>query len=127
MPAYDDKLFIPPAPLAQVTLRNPERGTVLGDVAMLLDSGANVTLIPQRCLEPLGAVPVPNKYYELAGFEGSKSLAPIVRLELTFLKRTFRGQFLLIDQNWGIMGRNILNRLPLLFDGPNLIWKEHHR
>jgi hypothetical protein len=108
MPAYDTGRFNPPAPLAQVTLRNPENGAVLSDVMMLLDSGADVTLIPQACVESLGAVLIPKKHYELAGFDGNISLAPVVRLELKFLQRTFRGQFLLVDQKWGVMGRNIL-------------------
>jgi hypothetical protein len=47
MPAYDATQFDPPAPLAQVTLRNPDNGAIRPDVPMLLDSGADVTLIPQ--------------------------------------------------------------------------------
>ncbi len=47
MPAYDSTLFNPPAPLARVTLRNPETGAVWSDVPMLLDLGADATLIPQ--------------------------------------------------------------------------------
>lgn len=126
MPAYDTGLFNPPAPLAQVTLRNPENGAILSDVMMLLHSGADVTLIPQACVESLGAVLIPKKFYELAGFDGNISLAPVVRLELKFLQRTFRGQFLLVDQKWGVMGRNILNAISLFMDGPHLIWKEQH-
>jgi hypothetical protein len=61
----------------------------------------------------------------LAGFDGAVSFAPVVGLELLFEQRTFRGQFLLIDQGWGILGRTILNRVPLLFDGPRLTWDEH--
>jgi hypothetical protein len=54
MPAYDTELFNPPAPLTRVTLRNPENGTVLSNVLMLPDTGADVTLIPKACMEPLG-------------------------------------------------------------------------
>jgi hypothetical protein len=124
MTAYDVELFDPPAPLARVTLRNPENGKALPDALMLLDSGADVTLIPQACVEPLGAVVIPDKYYELEGFDGSTSFASVVRLELVFLGRTFRGQFLLVDQKWGVLGRNILNAVSLLLDGPHLMWSE---
>jgi hypothetical protein len=41
------------------------------------------------------------------------------------LGRAFRGQFLVIDQQAGILGRNILNNLALLLDGPQLTWSEH--
>jgi len=125
MPVYDTALFEPPAPLARVTLRNPDTGAAWADVAMLLDSGADVTLIPQTAVDQLGVVIAPDRHYELMGFDGSISLAPVVRLELTFCRRIFRGQFLLIDQAWGILGRNILNAVPLLLDGPRLSWDEY--
>lgn len=54
MPAYDGYLFSPPAPLAKVSLRNPESGTVVSDVAMLLDTGVDVTLLPRASVERLG-------------------------------------------------------------------------
>ena len=41
------------------------------------------------------------------------------------LGRTFRGQFLVIDQQVGILGRNILNALALVLDGPQQTWSEH--
>jgi hypothetical protein len=43
---------------------------------------------------------------------------------LTFCHRTFQGQFLLFDQAWGSIGRNVLNLVPLVLDGPNLMWDE---
>jgi hypothetical protein len=56
MPAYDASLFMPPAPVARVTLRHPETGARLPDVLMLMDSGADVTLIPRDAVSRLGAV-----------------------------------------------------------------------
>ena len=125
MPTYDTTHFEPPAPLAQVILRHINTGAVRSNVPMLLDSGANVTLVPQVVISELGITPVPDRQYELIGFDGNASLAPVVQLELVFYRRTFRGQFLLIDQEWGILGRNVLNTISLLFDGPNLSWNEH--
>ena len=125
MPAYDTAQFDPPAPLAQVTLRNPDNEAIQSDVPMLLDSGADVTLVPQTAVDLLGVAIAPDRQYELTGFDGSVSLAPVVRLELLFCGRTFRGQFLLVDQTWGILGRNVLNAIPILLDGPNLVWDEH--
>ena len=58
------------------------------------------------------------------GFDGNKSLAQVVHIELIFCRRTFRGQFLLVDQIYGILGRNVLNEVPLLLDGPQLSWNE---
>jgi hypothetical protein len=122
MPNYDSKSFSPPAPLALVVLRNPESRAVQRDVPMLLDTGADVTLLPTASLAGLGVIPVADERFELTAFDGTTSFAPLVRVELIFLGQLFRGEFPLIEQDYGILGRNILNRLPLLFDGPKLIW-----
>ena len=125
MPAYDTHRFAPPAPLARVTLRNSETNATLPDVPMLLDCGADVTLIPRASVSPLGVSLLPGGTYELVGFDGTKSVAPAVQLDLLLLKRAFKGRFLLIDQEWGILGRDILNHLAILLHGPQLTWSEH--
>ena len=125
MPAYDSAHFEPPAPLAYVAMRHLDSGVVQTDVQMLLDSGADVTLVPLAAVEQLGATLVQGKQYELRGFGGSVTYAPVVRLELLFCNRAFRGQFLVLDQAWGILGRNVLNAIPVLLDGPHLTWDEH--
>ena len=125
MAPYNATEFDPPAPVAYVTLRNGDTEAEWSDVPMQLDSGADITLVPQAAVKQLNLTVAPNISYELAGFDGHTTAAPMVRLELIFCRRTFRGQFLLIDQAWGILGRNVLNNVPLLFDGLNLMWREH--
>lgn len=126
MPAYDAS-FEPPAPLAQIILRNPQSMKTVAGVPMLLDSGADVTLVPATFADELGLIADDGERYELMGFDGSISFASAVRLEMLFLNKTFRGRFLLIDQEWGVLGRDILNLVTLLLDGPNLTWREQGR
>ena len=127
MPEYDANSFDPPAPVTSVTLRHPATGASLSDVPMLMDTGADVTLLPRDVVEQLGIEPVAGRVYELQGFDGETKLAEVVQLELAFLGRKFTGQFLLIDQPFGILGRNILNAVVLLLDGPLGIWEEQTR
>ena len=124
MPKYNAKDFEPPAPFAYVRLLNPDTKGGLSDVPMLIDTGADVTLIPRFVANELSLFPSADVSYELEGFEGSTVNASAVYLELYFLGRTFRGQFLLIDEVHGILGRNVLNALALFYDGPNLFWDE---
>lgn len=124
MPTYDANLFDPPAPLAQVVLRNPQNVERLAAASMLLDSGADVTLIPAETAGHLNLSAEANARYELMGFDGSRTVATAVQLEMIFLNKIFRGRFLLIDQAWGIIGRDILNLVSLSLDGPNLFWAE---
>ena len=124
MIAYDSSLFNPPAPLARVTLRHHSAGTVVSDIPMLLDTGADVTLLPQVAVERLSISINSNEGYELIGFDGSTSVAPVVEADLLFLRRAFKGRFLVINQEWGLLGRDVLNHISLLFDGLSLSWSE---
>ena len=54
MPEYDSENFDPPAPVAYVTLRNPATGVSLSNVPRLVNTGADVTLLPQESVEQLG-------------------------------------------------------------------------
>jgi hypothetical protein len=78
-------------------------------------------------LAPLDLSPLPDTQDELVGFDGGTSHADAVRLELVFCRRTFRCQFVLINQFWGVLGRNVLNAIPILLDGPRLTWEELSR
>jgi hypothetical protein len=123
MPDYDSSLFSPPAPFARVKLRNPETGATVDALAMLLDSGADVTMVPQRFVRQIGVAEL-NESYELMGFDGNTSRVAAVRLDLVFLRRAFKGRFLLTNQEWGLIGRDILNHVSILLDGPHLTWNE---
>ncbi len=127
MPAYEEVQYSPPAPVAYVTLRNSLNGSAWENVPMLIDTGADVTLIPRNAIDQLGLETLASTQYQLEGFDGSTSLASVVQLEFIFLSLTFRGQFLFIDQEWGIIGRNILNAVAITLDGPALSWDEAKR
>lgn len=124
MPAYDQALFNPPAPIAHVTLKNPVTGLTSGVIPMLLDSGADVTMVPEEAARALGVDANNGQQYELVGLEGTSTLVVAVGLELRFLQRTFRGQFLLTRHDYGILGRNVMNNVSLVFNGPRLVWEE---
>jgi len=47
MPPYDDRLFVPPAPVLNARLRNPQSGTIVPEVRLLIDTGADVTLLQE--------------------------------------------------------------------------------
>src|SRR5438132_10215320 len=103
MPNYDASHFDPPALVARVMLRNPHSGATVSDVLLLVDTGADVTLLPRTAVEQLSVPLLAGQRYELMGFDGSKSFAPVVMLDLLFLKRAFRGRYLLIEVERGIL------------------------
>lgn len=124
MPSYDTTRYDPPAPVAFVVLRNPDTGADVADQVMLIDTGADATLLPRAAVEHLGIQPLSNERYELMGFDGTKSIASVAIVDAIFLNRRFRGRYLLIDSDEGIIGRDILNHLSLILDGPGKQWLE---
>jgi hypothetical protein len=124
MPRYDALRYDPAAPVAQVTLRHPTTGASAG-VLLLLDTGADITLLPRAAVERLGIRPQAGLQYELVGFDGNRSTAPAVELDMIFLQKAFRGRYLLIDEERGILGRDVLAGVVLLLNGPAQEWSEH--
>jgi hypothetical protein len=123
MTRYSDS-YDPSAAIAYITLRNPDSFESIDNVSTLLDTGSDITLLPRSFCEQIGVAVSETEFLELEGFDLSTSLAYYVRLDLTFLDKIFRGNFLVYDQAEGIIGRDILNKFSILFDGPNLHWEE---
>jgi predicted aspartyl protease len=122
MPAYNDVEFDPPAPTAVVALRAEGQRRVLSDVPMLIDSGADMTFLPASAVNQLGLVRRGD--YEVTAFDGSMSVVEAVRCELVFLGRVYGGIYLIINEPCGLLGRDVLNDVSLLLDGPRLSWHE---
>jgi Retroviral aspartyl protease len=125
MSAYDSNLFDTPAPIALVSIRDPGSGNTVHDVPMLIDSGSDISLIPRTSIAELELEIDPNAGYELEGFDGRTTVAQAVTLELVFVKRSFGGKYVIVDSGMGILGRDVLNHLAILLDGPHLMWQEH--
>ena len=124
MPVYDGSLYDPPAPVAHVVLRHPTTGTSISNVHLLVDTGADVTLIPSEAASRLGVNQLPGVQYEIAGFDGTKSYTGAVELDLIFLRKMVRGKYLLTAEPRGILGRDILAHFAIMLDGPRQEWSE---
>src|SRR5262249_10727311 len=117
MPEYESAGYDPPAPLAVVSLRASGSGNLVNDVRMLIDTGADSTLLPRWAVDRAGVTPQPGSEYELIGFDGTSRLAAAVDLDMLLLNKAFRGRYLLTEERDGIIGRDVLASLRLLFDG----------
>jgi hypothetical protein len=123
MPSYDALHYDPPAPIAQVSLR-AANGATEDNILLLLDTGADTTLLPRSAIARLGIAPDPALAYELIGFDGARSTAQAVDLDMIFLQKAFRGRYLLTDNDCGILGRDVLASVTLLFNGPAQEWSQ---
>ncbi len=130
MPVYDADRFEPPAPIGVVTLSDPATGARYDGIRMLIDTGADISIVPLSALNQLGLALTEPVQYEVTGFGEGHAALPAVELRMIFLGHSFRGhsfrgQFLVADQAHGILGRNVLNAVRILLDGPGLLWREH--
>ncbi|MCC6125874.1 MAG: hypothetical protein IT426_12980 [Pirellulales bacterium] len=126
MPDYNAQTYQPPAPVASVVIRTLDNQNSISNVPMLIDSGSDVTLIPELCVRHLSLEAYQQGDYQLMAFDGSKTTARSVQCELLFLRRAYIGVYLLTDDTTGILGRDVLNHLCLVLDGPGLNWREEH-
>ena len=120
MPAYEAGDFEPPAPVVRAAVRG-QNDRAFQDVPLLIDSGADISLVPLHVVEAVGGIIQPSE--TPIQFLGGEQI-DCLRAELTveFMRYSFRGPFLVMDCSHGVLGRNILNLLTVTLDGPNLSW-----
>jgi hypothetical protein len=118
VPAYDLG-FEPPAPGARVSVIGPS-GTY-DDVPMLLDSGADASLVPRHVVEAIGAN-LRRSSFQLELFDGTRIAAEEADVTLHLAPFRFGGTYLVEEKGYGIIGRNILRHVVLRLDGPAQGW-----
>lgn len=123
MPVYHRNNSQTAAPIARVIVHNPNNPNRKTEALMLLDTGADVTLLPSAVIASAGIESIPDFYEELLAFDDSKVVAQVVLASIELEGRTIKGQFPVIEQSVGVIGRNVLNLFPVLFDGPRLTWE----
>lgn len=120
MPAYEAGDFEPPAPVIRATVRGPSNAAYQ-DVPLLIDTGADVSVIPLSVATAVGAATQPcSAPVQLYG--GDQMTCLQAELSIEFLRYRVRGPFLVAESDYGILGRNIVNLLLITLDGPRLSW-----
>ena len=120
MPAYEAGDFAPPAPVARAVVRGPA-GATRPDVPLLIDTGADISVIPQSVASAVNAEVRPSDI-AIRFYDGSERTCDVAELTVEFLRYRFQGVFVVVDSDYGVLGRNILNLLVFTLDGPRRIW-----
>lgn len=124
MPKFEDERFKPPAPVASVSFTNPKNEKSVVDVLLLIDTGADISVVPESLVSDLEAENLPGAKYKTISFDGAIGHHRAVDLEMNFLGKRFRGRFIVVSDDEGVIGRNILNTMKFVYDGPNEEWYE---
>jgi predicted aspartyl protease len=121
VPAYD-RSFNPPAPVADVTIMHPVTGARSSVLRGKLDSGADVTVIPERVVAQLGMTPKGRIWTR--GYDGTYTQRSVyyVRLRVEgFNLASVR--CVATDRANVLLGRNVLNHFVITLDGKNLVFE----
>lgn len=124
MPRYDRDHFEPPAAVALVSVKNPKTNAHVESFPMLLDTGADISVLPPGLAASLALEVQAGHAIETEGYDGRRSTLRVVSATLEFERIIFNAEFVLLDhdQPAGILGRNILNLLHLQLNGPANEW-----
>jgi predicted aspartyl protease len=117
MPRYPYSVgYDPPAAVIPLEMRHPE-GSDAVQIVALVDTGADVTIVPQSIAVELGLPVVSNAI--ISAFEGT---ARTVRMRAVDV-RVAGHRFVIEAASYGreaIAGRDLLNRLIVKLDGPGM-------
>ncbi|PKO23681.1 MAG: hypothetical protein CVU38_02805 [Chloroflexi bacterium HGW-Chloroflexi-1] len=111
--------YAPPAPALQISLGYPAGVLSVGPVTAIVDTGADGTLIPRVLIEDVGAPFVDD--VRIRSHWGEWRNAPVFAVDIGVGEMRLPGVEVVGDE-WGqeiVLGRNVLNRLVLLLDGPH--------
>lgn len=111
--------YTPSIPILQIWLGYPEEALNLGPFEAIVDTGADATILPRSLIDELDAPFVDDAW--LSSQWGEWIAVKTFTVDIGLGNLTLPAIRVVADEHNDeiILGRNILNRLKLLLDGPN--------
>jgi predicted aspartyl protease len=110
--------YTPPIPVLQIWLGYPEESLSLGPLEAIIDTGADGTILPRSLIDELDAPFVDDAW--LSSQWGETFAVKTFTVDIGFGNLRLPSVRVVADDrsNEIILGRNVLNRLRLMLDGP---------
>lgn len=116
MTPYDNR-HQPPAPVLSVTVTSVVNRRRRRSLSALLDTGSDITAIPRLLVESLQLYPIGQ--IELEGVDASVQSIPAYPVHLSIGDLSIpRLEVIETGLDFAVVGRDVLNRLYLLLNGP---------
>lgn len=118
MPFSYDQAFVPPFPRLPVIVTLPESGAQSSALSGLIDTGSDATLVPAEQLQAIEAEEIYRA--RLRSHWGELRPVAVYLVDLQVAGHNLPGIEVIADDLTEdvLLGRNVLNRLILLLDGP---------
>lgn len=116
-----DSHYLPPAPSVEIWLGTPGESLASGPHPALVDTGADISIIPAKHIRPLQAVPDDHRY--LRSQWGERRKAAIYSLDVGLGNMRLPSIEVVADEYGAeiILGHNVLNQLIMTLDGPKRV------
>jgi predicted aspartyl protease len=109
-----------PSPQDFLSLLSPSHDNGAIQVEVILDSGARMTCLPEKIVDSLG-----HRIYTYKTIKtpSGKSKRKMYVLDIEFGGKVFENTRVIgLDYNYGLLGRDILNKFKIILDGPQSDW-----
>jgi predicted aspartyl protease len=117
--SYDTSLF-PPAPFLPVRLASLVERSEIVTVQAKLDTGADLTAIPTAVIERLQLMPAGE--IEVEGYDSRRATIQAYDVNLQIDQLNVTGLLVIaLAEDYVLLGRDVLNRLQVMLDGPALM------
>jgi hypothetical protein len=117
MPIEYNRSVEPPAPFVTITVTNPRR-LATGRFPAKLDTAADITALPRVQVQAL-SLPQ-QRLLEVSGYDNRLAIIPTYEASLEVAHIRTRLEVVAIEEDYALLGRDVLNLLRLLLDGPAL-------
>lgn len=110
--------YYPPIPALSVRLYSPVTDRHIGPMIAILDTGSDASIVPLRYLYGIGAEETAPGW--LITVTGERQAVALYFVDIHLEHEVAPGMRVIADDNGEdvILGRDFLNRFPLLLDGP---------
>lgn len=116
--SYDQSLQ-PPAPFLDVLVRHPRQPDNCQQIRARLDTGADLSAIPQATAEALELLPARTILAE--AYDGTQTRLRTFFIVLEVAQARFRRlEVILIPESYALLGRDVLNHFYVSLHGPDL-------
>lgn len=110
--------YFPPAPVIQIRFGLPDETLQIGPVSALVDSGADVTIVPTSIPEMLGTESDNDKL--IRAYSGDARIVQMYYLDIGIGEHRYPAVMVAADPQveQAMIGRNLLNKLIVTLNGP---------